>query len=297
MTSFSPSDPAVGQPLIERKAQSRAKRQLELQFASDANGRTYIERQFAAYPFHVCRALYHDTACEGLATLYIQSCSGGLYEDDRLDITFEAKTAAAAHITTQASTVVHSMLAGSAAQHTSIRAGRQSYLEYLPDPQILFPHSRLNSTIHVALAGDAVVLVSDSFLTHDPTGAECAFTSYLSEIEIEDDAGRRLAIDRMQLDGSVLQPRYPGIMGTFVAQGTLIAAGIGSIPKTILADLAHLSRDNRVAAIGLSELPKSSGIIVRIIASDGATLRREMQGAWSAIRHLLKGCRSPHERK
>jgi len=298
MTSFSRDDhPAVRLAPSADVARGAVKRQLQLEFAPDAHGRTYISRQFVAYPFHVCRALYNDPVSPELAALYIQSCSGGLYESDSLDIALDAKSGAAAHVTTQASTVVHTMPAGSATQHARIRAEAQSYFEYLPDPQILFPQSRLSSTIDVGLSQGAVVLVSDSFLMHDPEGAGRAFSSYLSEIKIEDDAGRRLSVDRMHLDGAVLQAHRPGIMGAFAAQGTLIAAGIGSFPKAAAQDLARLVPGDRTAAIGVSELPRSCGLVVRILASDGATLRKEMHGAWSALRLLIKGRRPPLERK
>ena len=295
MTSYSLNDgpPAQVLPVIG-SAPGRARDQLMLQFSPDADGRTYISRQYVAYPFHVCRALYNDSAFPDLTTLTIQSCSGGLYEEDRLDITVEAKPRAAAHVTTQASTVVHSMPTGMATQCARIRAEAQSYLEYLPDPQILFPQSRLRSTVQIGISAGAIVLVSDSLMMHDPTGAGRAFTSYMSEIQIEDDSGRRLAIDRMTCDGATYRSRYPGVMGAFGAQGTIIAASIGALPNTFIADLSQLIQNRENSAIGVSQLPKSSGILVRILASDGATLRREMRNAWSAFRFLLKGSRPSH---
>ena len=71
--------PAVGRRLVSGR--------LDLAFAADGDGRTYLQRQYASYPFHVCRVHYHDKDHPGLATLYVQSCSGGIYEDDRLDLT------------------------------------------------------------------------------------------------------------------------------------------------------------------------------------------------------------------
>ena len=134
---------------------------LDLAFAADGDSRTYVQRQYASYPFHVCRVHYHDKDHPGLATLYVQSCSGGIYEDDRLDLTLSTAQGAEAHVSTPAATVVHSMSAGSAIQRVRIACEGGSYLEYLPDPQILFPGSRCRSEIAVRLSGDAVALVSD----------------------------------------------------------------------------------------------------------------------------------------
>ena len=153
-------------------ARSLVSSRLDLGFAVDADGRSYLRRQYASYPFHVCRVHYHDKDHPGLATLYVQSCSGGIYEDDRLDVTLAAAQGAEAYVSTQAATVVHSMPSGSASQRVRIECEGGSYLEYLPDPQILFPGSRCRSEIAVRLSGDAVALVSDSFLTHDPAGRD-----------------------------------------------------------------------------------------------------------------------------
>ena len=100
-------------------------------------GSSYLQRQYASYPFHVCRVHYHDKDHPGLATLYVQSCSGGIYEDDRLDLMLATARGAEAHVSTQAATVVHSMPSGSASQRVRIQCEGGSYLEYLPDPQIL----------------------------------------------------------------------------------------------------------------------------------------------------------------
>ena len=57
----------------------------------------------------------------------------------------------------------------------------------------LFPGSRFRSEVVVRLSGDAVALVSDSFLTHDPAGGGDMFASYFSEIVVEDETSKRLS--------------------------------------------------------------------------------------------------------
>ena len=146
------TDLGIGRRLIHGR--------LDLEFASDPEARTYLAHQYANHPFHVCRVQFHDSDLPGLATLYMQSCSGGVYEDDRLDIRIVGRACAEAHISSQSSTVVHSMPSGWAQQHARIEAQNRSYLEYLPDPQILFPNSNCSSTISVCVASDATALVS-----------------------------------------------------------------------------------------------------------------------------------------
>jgi urease accessory protein len=270
---------------------------LDLEFATDAHRRTYLRRQYAGYPFHVCRALYQDQNLPGLTTVYIQSCSGGVYEDDRLDMTLSAVEGAEAHVSTQAATVVHSMPAGSAKLSVRIQGDSGSYLEYLPDPQILFPDSRCESEIAVRLSGNAIAVVSDSFLRHDPAGKDEVFSTYSSEIVIEHAAGNALAIDRLKADGQDFRRACPGLSGSFGAQGTLIVAGLDFASRAIADELHKIKLDRQEVVIGSSQLPTSAGILVRMMATDGVALRRAMHMVWCAIRFSLKGSLPAARRK
>ena len=270
---------------------------LDLEFAADADARTYLRRQYARYPFHVCRVQFQDNDIPGLATLYIQSCSGGLYEDDRLDVTLAAREHAEAHVSTQAATIVHTMPVGSAQQRVRIHCDTGSYLEYLPDPQILFPGSSCRSAISIRLCQHAIALVSDSFLQHDPTGRDGAFSTYFSEIIIENALGEALAIDRLQIDGWAFQASCPGISGSFAAQGILVLAGLDLSPRAISHELQKIKLAYGEAAIGSSQLPKSAGMLVRVLAADGAALKRAMHMVWCAARVALKGSLPVERRK
>jgi len=269
---------------------------LELAFAADADRRTFLRGQYASYPFHVCRVQYQDRDRPGLATLYLQSCSGGIYEDDRLDLDISLGKHAEAHVSTQSATVVHSMPSGNASQSVHIQCAPGSYLEYLPDPQILFPGSRCRSEISVRLGGNAVALVSDSFLQHDPAQRDGAFSAYHGEIVIENANGAKLAIDRLKIDGAAFRDHCPGIAGSYATQGTLIVAGL-ELPWRELLDAVRTIAPDRSATIGASHLPHSAGILVRVLAADGAALKQALHEVWCAARMVLKGARPTERRK
>jgi urease accessory protein len=301
MTLSLPADSAVAsEPRGEASPPARGRLvsgRLDLECATDADGRTYLSRQYARYPFHVCGLQFHDPELPGLGTLYLQSCSGGLYEDDRLDLRLAMGEGAQAHVSTQAATVVHSMPRGRAEQRLRITCGSGSYLEYLPDPQILFPGSNCRSTIGVALSGDGVAVVSDSFLRHDPSGNDIAFAAYISEIVIETADGEVLAIDRLKIDGPSFRGACPGVSGAFSAQGTLVVAGLALPVSAMTEALRTVGGDYAGAAIGASQLPKSAGMLVRVLAADGAALKRAMNSAWGAVRLTLKGALPVERRK
>jgi urease accessory protein len=72
--------------------------------AEFAGGRTMLRRQHVGYPLHVTRPFYLDRPRPDLATLYLQSASGGLYAGDRLTLDLVAGDNTALNLTTQAST-------------------------------------------------------------------------------------------------------------------------------------------------------------------------------------------------
>jgi urease accessory protein UreH len=76
----------------------------------------------------------------------------------------------------------------------------------------------------------------------------------------------------------------------------LIVAGRNLPIAAVAGELQTISLDQAEATIGASQLPKSAGMLVRVLATDGAALKRAMHLAWSAMRLALKGS-SPAERR
>lgn len=279
-----------------KSVERRSDIQVDVKFAVDCDGRTFMRRQRASYPFHVCRPHYLDVELPGLASLYLQSCSGGLYEGDSIDLRISAGPGGQALVSTQSSTVVHSMPRDVARQHVGLEAEEGSYLEYLPDPQILFPGSRLRSTVHACLTDNATVLVSDAFLVHDPFGTNRSFSEYTGEIVLATADGRTLAVDRIRIEGSQFDEGRPGVNGRFRAQGTLVVAHRGGIPPSLSELVKRVQAELGDGLLAFSLLPNAAGAIVRILATDGVSLRTAMHRCWACARLALKGS-TPVERR
>lgn len=257
---------------------------LEVAFEVDATGRSYVAKQFASYPFHICRGQYLDPALPDMASLYLQTSAGGIFEDDRLSMTIEAGEGARAHVTTQASTIVHRMPAGEARQGVVLEAKPGSLLEYLPDPTILFPDARLRASLRARVHEGASVILGDAFLAHDPAETGEAFGFIDSETSVEDGQGHLLALDRFLVRGA-----------------DLTAAGAEPVQGTFMAVTRDVTADDMVAALraavpgrgdvyaGVSALPGACGAWARILAADGAALRVAMDALWTAARTRITG--------
>ena len=279
-------------------ASRRTEGRLELRFAADAAGRSYLADQYASYPFHVCRAQYLDPDLPAMTSIYLQSSAGGLFAGDRLSLRIAAEAGAMAHVTTPASTIVHRMPEGRAEQQAILEAGPGSMLEYLPEPVILFPEARLRSAIRLRLGEGATTILTDSFLPHDPVGADEPFGSYDSETDVVDADGRRLVLDRFGVSGEDAQKGAAGIMGGCAMQATVMAVSRAVASETLLTALRQGLASHGPSVYGAASLlPNGCGAWARILANDGADLTGAVARLWAATREAVTGnCPQPRRK-
>lgn len=273
---------AEGAPL------TRLPRQVNLAFARGGDGSTFLRRQHAGYPFHVGRVLRAAGDPAGFATVYLQSCAGGLFEHERLGLAVSAGAGAQAHLTTGASTIVHAMPEGEVQQEMVLHAAPGALLEWLPDPLILFPTARLDTRLVIRAHRGATVLAAESFLLHDPAGAGAPFHWLRAETRVEDEGGELLALDRFHVTGASVLAGQPGVHGPFALQGTLMVVRRDD-PEGALAALRGALEASSAAWAGASLLPNGAGAWLRVLARDAIALRAVMQAAFCAVRVLATG--------
>lgn len=270
---------------------------LRIRFARDPEGRTFLSGQRAAYPFHLCRPFYLDGDPAGMATVYVQSCAGGIFEHDRLSVRLSSGAATAVHVTSQASTIVHGMTGGMACQAAEIEAGADALVEYLPDPLILFPRSRFDNRLTIRVHENATVIAGDAFLAHDPAGRGGVFDWFSSTLSVTDGAGRPLVFDRFSIEGSRHAGLATGVAGGFRAQGSLIVLHRAGAAESMLDRVRTALASAPDTYGGASLLPGGVGLWVRFQTMDGAALRAAASAAWVAVRQVLAGRAAPLRRK
>ncbi|MBI1397693.1 MAG: urease accessory protein UreD [Betaproteobacteria bacterium] len=275
---------------------AEATRHVQVAFGGAPGTRTFLRRQRVAYPFHLCRALYLPGDPPEFCTVYIQSCSGGIFQGDRLGMSLAAGADACAHVTTAASTIVHSMESDHAEQHVSIRADARAIVEYLPDPLILFPRARLSNVLSIVADPSATVIACDSFLAHDPRGADEPFAALRAETRLETMTGETIALDRFEVSGEEIGARQVGIHGPYTMQASLWVVHAHA-PDEVLAALRSVLPDAGSVYAGASLLPGGCGAWMRALSSDSVALRRLVRDAWAAARRVVTGSAPGPRRK
>lgn len=271
--------------------------QVALSFKRDPSGLTFIARQRTTYPFTLTQPFYLDRAPHGMLTLMLQSISGGVYENERLALDFSVEDGAGVHLTTQGATVVHSMQAGRAAtQHISIRAGKGSFVEYLPDPLALFPQARFRSAVHITVEEGATVISGDAFGLHDPEALARPFGSMFNETVFQRPDGQHRCVDRFEMTGHEFVASLPPALRRYQTQGTFWVVSDHDAEELVTILRAALGPLPDIYA-GASILPDDAGVWMRVLAVDAVALRNAFHAAWSAVRVCLTGVAPPSRRK
>lgn len=263
-----------------------------LEFARDASGRTFLQRARTPYPFHITRPFRLPGDLPGMATLYLQSAAGGVYAGDALSLDVSAAPATAAHVTTQASTIVHAARTpdGAPARVTTrIEVGSDALLEWLPEPTILLADARLDSQTEVVLADGAVALVGEALLTHAPWDAGGTFDLFDGTLDARTADGQRIACDRMRIDGRAWRDGGAAAMGGARAQAVLFALGRPAGTDDLARLRDAVERAAPAAYAGVSALRGDRGWCARVIAGDAVGLRRATDALWRTAREILTG--------
>ena len=194
-----------------------------MSFKVDPNGKTFIDRQYATYPFHICRALYLDELkMKGMATVYTQSSSGGLYTKDKLNMKLHLKENIKTHLTTQASTIVHKNTNGPTLLKTTILCDRNSFFEYMPEPLILLPGAELTTSTKITASNSSIIMFLESFLTHDFLEKNRTFSRLSNELIIQDTFMKPFVIDRFSITGEEFRTYARNFSSDFCCHSSLI---------------------------------------------------------------------------
>lgn len=262
-----------------------ALRRPELDIAVERRGAaSCLVGRYVTYPFHLTRAFALDAARPEVATLYMQSSSGGFYAGEDLVVRVRVGAGAALHLTTQASTLVHGDRGRPARMRVLVEVADGGYLAYTPDPQILFPGASSETRVEIALHGEAEAFLSDGLLLHDPKGTPDgtggAPLAYRNRVDVRRD-GRLVASDRQIVEGADLARPDGPLHGHRVAASGLWLTADARTSAKVHAFEDALARPGCLA--GVSALPNDAGLGLRVLARDGAAHEAAMQAAFSHI--------------
>jgi urease accessory protein len=277
----------LNESLAQRPAGSIGKDgQCNLSFVA-AQGQTRLSRSYVTHPFHLTSPWRLDPALPGMAVVYLQTPAGGLIQGDRASMQFTFGPQTQVHLTTQAAEKIHSMTANCAVQRASFTLGAGAYVEYCPEPLILFPGSRFAQGITVTLEQGASAFLSEIFLSRSADDGS-SFEAFTSTLRVYDVTKGLLLQDR----GLALPRQHSlngiGVLGGCKAWGQAFL--VGPIVSPIwIRELHTLLTTETEAISGATLLPQGRGVCVKVVAAEVRAIRRVLYLAWNYLRTQLLG--------
>ena len=279
-------------------ATTSAQGQLQLAFATNGSSRTDVVERRWCFPLRMTVPLYLDPADRGMAFVYVQNPTGGVFAGDDLTVSVDARAGSRVHLTTQSATKVNRMDKGFARQHIDVRVGDGSYVEYIPDVLIPQGRSRYAQTLRVEL-GARASFIGTELLAPGRVGHGERFEYSSLRFDTTVVAGdETLMSESLDLVPERRAPASRGLLGGSDYLATLIAVTSLDQPAATLAS----SLDEALAASsdvrgGAGELPTGSGAMARVLADSAPAARRALDTAWEVARHSLAGLPLPPRRK
>lgn len=257
------------------------------------NGRSVLTTLYRVAPLLVQQALYWDEAMPELPVCPIISVGGGILQGDRYTIAITVGEDACAHVTTQSANRIHQMDANYASQHQTIVLEHGAYLEYLPDVTIPYRGSRYIASTEFVLPADATLLYGEMVLAgrkHHHADERFGFDLLSLAVSVRRPDGRKLFAEKI-----LIEQRDPTIDFAAVMQGFDCFANILCLTSAETASRiagrfdVNVTEDAPRARSGVSRLPNSAGLTLRVAGIETYDVRNEVRRFWRIVREEVRG--------
>ncbi|MEO0540932.1 MAG: urease accessory protein UreD [Cyanobacteria bacterium P01_A01_bin.105] len=255
---------------------------------SCAERASFIAHQYATYPFRLSGNLRLDPADPDRVYAYIMNASPGLLSGDDLRLALEVGDRSSLYLTDQSATKVHSQPPGGAAAQVTwtVQVGAQAYLEYVPEPIILFSSAGLSQRMQVTLHPQGRLVLSEIIVPGRLARGEFyAFDQFQSRLRVQTPEGELCFADNQRLVGRANRFKHSPWLADLPIMGNFILA----VPGVSLTQLVQQLQSYELSPelrVGHSPLPSGNGVLVRAIATQVSVLKAYQRHVLNCVRQL-----------
>ncbi|MBD2077071.1 urease accessory protein UreD [Phormidium sp. FACHB-592] len=275
--------------------------QLAVQIGLDHYHQSFVQRQYATYPFRLSRALRLDPTDAHRTYLYIMNSSPGLLAGDAFQMSVRLSDRTALYLTDQSATKVHQMAVEQSARvHYEVAVGSGASLEYVPEPIILYRNASLKQTMRITLAPTGSLFLSDIMVPGRlARGEYFHFRQYVNRLQVYTPAGDLVFTDAMQLKGQGDRPHAAEPDRTSFDRASqsplfspypILASLLLVLPEIDLQplsqDLAQFAQVQTNLTAASSPLPNCNGLWLRAMAGSVSIAKTYINYALTRMRHL-----------
>jgi len=225
------------------------------------------------------------------------NASPGVLAGDNLHLKVEVGDRAQLYLTDQSATKVYSKPAGgNSAQVTwDLKVGAEAYLEFVPEPIILFKAAAMTQTMEVTIHPTGQLVLSERIIPGRlAREGAYSFEAFHSRLRIQSPTGKLYFADNLRLLGQANRFKLSPLFSRL----PLLANFIVIAPKISLERLTQALQQFDAPADQLqvceSPLPGCDGLLVRAIASQTSLLEAYQHHLLNCVRQLLNHPPLPH---
>lgn len=236
----------------------------------DRIGKTVPGNVYFEGAFKVMRPIYHDDS--GQACYYLLNPGGGYLDGDRYSMHISLEEHARLTLTTQSSTKVYKTPRSFAYQENHITLKSGSYLEYFPDPLIVYRDGCFKQKTVIHMDREATLIYTDIITPGwSPDGEQFSYKmiQQMTEIFVN---GELMVYDHLKLSPTAQRFSAMGGMDGFTHLGSMIVVSPNMQNHLIESIYKQLS-SSKTVRIGISALP-IPGFSLRILANNSQIIER-----------------------
>ena len=260
--------------------------------------KTICQHQYTTYPLRLSTPFYLEGSNSNRIYHYLINTSPGLLAGDELNLSLHLAPDTNLYLTDQAATKVHPMPAGDtkAVVNYQITVDRNSSLELVPEPIILYADSILEQELAIKCHPTAKIFLSEIIIPgRIAKGEYYDFNYYFNRLQVTDLAGKLLLADATNLLGKNNQFKNDRLFTSLPIIGNAIAV----LPDTDLELLTRQIEDVKLAnckniEIASTNLPNNNGILIRALSSKTVELKKYFAHALSCIRAITNQSALPY---
>jgi urease accessory protein len=224
------------------------------------------------------RVRFPNGASEGTLDAVIVNTAGGMTGGDRFEIDVVVSPGARLTVTTAAAEKVYRSLGPDTRVGVKLDIGPRGALSWLPQETILFDQVRLRRTIDVDLARDASLILAEAIVFGRSAMGETVTHGHLFDRWRVRVGGALVFAESLRLDGAMAQQ----LAQRAVAGDGVAVASVLKVPGDDAGVVAVRAIEKEFAGeVGVSTW---NGLTVaRLVAADGAALRRDLLGVVTAL--------------
>jgi urease accessory protein len=234
-----------------------------------------VTRRRQVYEDGPLRVRFPNSGARALEAMIVNT-AGGIAGGDRHDLDIAVGDGATLSVTTAAAEKVYRSLGPRAEIAIKLAVGAGGRLSWLPQETILFDRARLTRRIDVELAGDATLVMAEAVVFGRAAMGEAVEQGTFTDRWRVRRDGRLVFAETVRLDGEIARMlAEPAVACGGVAVATVLAAP---------GDAAMVERARAQTFFGEVGLSAWNGLAVaRLCAKDGASLRRDLATAITAL--------------